>query len=60
MPSTFKPDARTLAFAAFAALMVAGYTAAMKGPWPVPGGPMPSWVYLLLSCVRVPGRRVAV
>ena len=43
MPSTFKPHARTLAFAAFAALMVAAYTAAMKGPWPVPGGPMPSW-----------------
>jgi hypothetical protein len=43
MPPTLKPDARTLAFAAFAALMVAAYAAAMKGPWPVPGGPLPSW-----------------
>jgi hypothetical protein len=43
MPSTFKPDTRTLFFAAFAALMVASYTAAMKGPWPLPGGPLPSW-----------------
>ena len=38
-----KPDARTIGFITFAALMVAGYTAAMKGPWLVPGGPLPNW-----------------
>jgi hypothetical protein len=43
MPPALKPEARTLAFAAFAALMVAAYVGAMKGPWPVPGGPLPSW-----------------
>lgn len=43
MPSARKPDVRTLAFAAVAALMGVAYTAAMKGPWPVPGGTLPSW-----------------
>ncbi len=43
MPTSLRPDARTLGFIAFAALMVAAYTAAMKGSWPVPGGPVPSW-----------------
>jgi hypothetical protein len=43
MPNSLKPDLRTLTFAAFAALIVAAYTAAMKGPWPVPGGPLPTW-----------------
>lgn len=43
MPNSLKPDLRTLTFAAFAALVVAAYAAAMKGPWPVPGGPLPTW-----------------
>lgn len=43
MPSARRPDTRTLAFAAFAALMCGAYLAAMKGSWSVPGGPLPSW-----------------
>ena len=43
MPNSLEPDLRTLTFAAFAALIVASYVAAMKGPWPVPGGPLPTW-----------------
>lgn len=43
MRTVFKLQARTLAFVVFAVLMTAAYTTAMKGPWPVPGGPLPSW-----------------
>lgn len=43
MTACRKPDPRTLAFIAFATLMVAAYTVAMKGSWSVPGGPLPSW-----------------
>ncbi len=43
MASVRRPDARTLAFATVVALICAAYAVAMKGPWPVPGGPMPSW-----------------
>lgn len=54
MTLTRKPDTRTLAFLAFAALMVAAYGVAMKGPWPVPGGPLPSWALAIDLLVVLP------
>ena len=43
MSANLKPDSRTLIFIIFATLMLAAYSATMKGPWSVPGGPLPSW-----------------
>ena len=49
-----KLDTRTVAFLAFAALLVASYGVAMKGPWPVPGGPLPTWTLAVDLLVVLP------
>jgi hypothetical protein len=43
MFARLKTDVRTIGFIAFAILMVAAYTAAMRVPLLVPGGLLPSW-----------------